>query len=354
MSSDDAGSPAPEGWRPPYLGCFLALVLIGVGGAYAFKQANSTGRSDSQLSASQEPRVTRQGALSVSFSAQGALYLVDEVGQPWRVRSGVPQKTIVTKARGPYDAAAATPVSAVLVREGGGLDVLNLRSGEAVGVEHDELSFTLCALAEEREAFVVSYAVASVTSDSVFYTSGVPELPSWTRSSGRGVCRSLALSDDLVAAGSAQGHVTLLDRASGGVVRTLRAPGRSEAVVALAFHPDGTRIAAALEKGFVIWSVKDEVPALVSQVFTSRLTAIGLSEGSLLAVGTAGGDLSLFDLGSPQTELRTFSLDLRGESIVEPRPVRSIAFSGLKVAWAIGDRFCTYEFPVDPSPAGGR
>jgi WD40 repeat protein len=108
----------------------------------------------------------------------------------------------------------------------------------------------------------------------------------------------LAVGRDLIAAGTEDGTVRLIDPRTGAVRATLTcAPGL---VYTVTFSPDGRQCATGDSAGDVtIWDVPSGVPAHRFQVPGKPVYRVVFSpDGSLLACGDASGTISLWDADS--------------------------------------------------------
>jgi WD40 repeat protein len=126
---------------------------------------------------------------------------------------------------------------------------------------------------------------------------------------------AFALSADgkVVALGDARGNVTLVDTASGSVRGRLRPPeGEPEVRVdALAFAPDGKRLAVGGFERARLWSIGAVPEALVSLPgHRGRVSNLAFSaDGRRLATGGDDGAVAVWELDRVRAELKKLVLD---------------------------------------------
>jgi WD40 repeat protein len=113
-----------------------------------------------------------------------------------------------------------------------------------------------------------------------------------------------------LASGDETGDVILWDTAAGRPGGTL--PGR---VVGIAFSPEGRRVAAAAADGIVkVWQANDGTELLVISGRGVEATSVVFLSEQRLAVGMKSGEVSVWDV-----EARQEQFVLRGHSAPEPR-----------------------------------
>lgn len=183
------------------------------------------------------------------------------------------------------------------------------------------------ALIAASSAFAEGVRVFSAESGARLWEDG--------RARGGGVL-CLAFGRDHLAVGGKDSQVLIYQARTGKLVEALRL-AHSE-VHAVAFSPDGSKLAAADAAGVVVWSVGDWDTIL--QLPTAGVSRLAFSQdGAWLGVGESLGQLEVWDLGG--TRLQSF-----GHDNSRSRPadsVRGIAFGGSRVAWCVRDQVYVAE-----------
>ncbi|MEU0877418.1 helix-turn-helix domain-containing protein [Lentzea sp. NPDC005914] len=165
---------------------------------------------------------------------------------------------------------------------------------------------------------------------------------------------------NLLAAGTIGGEVQLLDVSDPERPRLrARLGGSQEQVVAVAFSPDRSKLAAGgYDSSIRVWDVTGKEPRLVSVLDAPREVVLDLdwnNDGTLLAVASADSDVYLFDFtGPPHLRARLEGLDSYVYSAEFSQSGEMLAIAGVDsvvVLWDVRDEPVRIGQPIS-GPAG--
>jgi WD40 repeat protein len=240
---------------------------------------------------------------SLVLAARGATTApTDEADSALRraLRTSRLRSVVDTGARvNDIDVAAETPLLAAALANGD-VRIWNTRMSAGARTFHVDRGAALNVSSSRDGERVLG---ASEKAAFVWSTTAHGRRPLSRFGTGRILAAALSPDGTLAATGHFDGVLRLWRVKGGTLERELRPPGAPQAMTAVAFSPDGRRVAASAGRYTAVWQVRRRSPPLV-QPHESDVAAVAFSpDGRRLATGDEGGVVRVWTLGTKKVEV---------------------------------------------------